>query len=66
MEVVSNLFNKATEGLGESEVEEAVDNAAMAIPFLKKLIPHAIGAARALASESGRHPTLQIMDVYVH
>ena len=50
MEVVDKLFAEATSDL-PSEREEAVDNTAAALHFLKKLTPHAVGAARSLASE---------------
>ena len=47
--VVNTLYNEATDGL--TEREQAVENAAATITFLKKLTPHAVGAARSLASK---------------
>lgn len=49
LEVVDKLFQEATVPLPQRE--DAIDNASMAIAFLKKLTPHAVGAARSLASE---------------
>ena len=50
LEKVSRHFDEATMGLSQQPREAAVDNAAMAISFLRKLTPHAVGAARSLAS----------------
>lgn len=46
---VDRLFLEATDPLHHRE--ESVDNASAAIVFLKKLTPHAVGAARSLAGE---------------
>lgn len=48
--VIDQRFGEATRDL-PAEREQAVDNAAAAVVFLKKLTPHAIGAARSLASK---------------
>ena len=49
LQAVSELFNEATDHVLEGE--PAIEKADAAIAFLKKLTPHAIGAARSLASE---------------
>lgn len=51
LQVVCELFNEATDGV--TDADPAIDKAGKAIGFLKKLTPHAIGAARSLASEHG-------------
>ena len=50
LEKVSRHFDEATMGLSQQPREAAVDNVAMAISFLRKLTPHAVGAAKSLAS----------------
>ena len=50
LEKVSRHFDEATMGLSQQPREAAVDNVATAISFLRKLTPHAVGAARSLAS----------------
>lgn len=49
LQVVCELFNEATDGV--TGADPAIDKADKAIGFLNKLTPHAIGAARSLASE---------------
>lgn len=49
LEVVSKLFNEAADPVMNGE--PAIEKADATIVFLKKLTPHAIGAARSLASE---------------
>lgn len=46
---VGRLFTESTGEVGNPE--PAVKNAKAAISFLKKLTPHAIGAAKSLESE---------------
>ncbi len=50
LNLVDQLFAEATQDL-PAEREQAVDDAAAAVVFLKKVTPHVIGAARSLASK---------------
>ena len=54
LEEVNAQFTKATVTMTADNREEALDNALKTIMFLKKLTPHAVGAARSLASEKKR------------
>ena len=55
LEEVSSLFDEATKDVPQQQREAAVDNVAMAMSFLRKLTPHAVGAARSLASTYPKH-----------
>lgn len=49
LQLVSRLFNEATDSV--TGRESAIEKADAALVLLKKLTPHAIGAARSLGSE---------------
>ena len=49
LQLVSELFNEATDSVTVGE--PAIEKADAALVLLKKLTPHAIGAARSLGSE---------------
>lgn len=46
---IESRFQEATNTVEEREA--ALDNVSMAISFLKKLTPHAVGACRSLSCE---------------
>ena len=49
LQLVSELFNEATDAVTSGE--PAIEKADAALILLKKLTPHAVGAARSLGSE---------------
>ena len=49
LQLVCELFNEATDSVTTGE--PAIEKADAALVLLKKLTPHAVGAARSLASE---------------
>lgn len=49
LDAVCELFHETTDPVTDREA--AIDRANAALDFLKKLTPHAIGAARSLACE---------------
>lgn len=60
LEVVNTLFKEATDSLQVRE--ESLEKVDFSLAFLKKLTPHAVGAARSLASKirNSSNPTPEI------
>ena len=62
LQLVSELFDEATDAVTSGE--PAIEKADAALVLLKKLTPHAVGAARSLGSELDREACMTLWKGY--